>query len=315
MPCIPPEITDHIIDHLHDSPDDLRACARVCRAWLPSSRVHLFYSISIDLWDRFSQCCRLYETIQQSPDIAFHTRELRCRLWNIENFSDSAHRTQAILLGLLQSFRALRRLEIPSVFSWVSLSPDIRKFLHNILALPSLVDFKIFYVRFPRMEHLTNLLYPHLKRLSIRFGDEYSSDDDDDEVDPEVEREPCRLEHLFLHSAGWNISPTIEFVNWLLGPQNTVDISNIRTFGYRVDHPLSDPVQVQDHMMTLLKAIESSIECLEIRIGNESVSLSTSVNQRFSLQTTMFPFAFSLPFGHILCSKLYIYFPTSQHQT
>ncbi|KAJ7115411.1 hypothetical protein C8R44DRAFT_709797, partial [Mycena epipterygia] len=43
---LPPELTDYIIDFLWESQPDLRACCLVCREWLPSSRRHLFASIS-----------------------------------------------------------------------------------------------------------------------------------------------------------------------------------------------------------------------------------------------------------------------------
>ena len=41
-PVIPPEISDCIIDFLHSDKDSLRRCSLVCRAWLPSSSLHLF---------------------------------------------------------------------------------------------------------------------------------------------------------------------------------------------------------------------------------------------------------------------------------
>ncbi|OJT10660.1 hypothetical protein TRAPUB_12821, partial [Trametes pubescens] len=41
-PIFPGEITDAIIDHLYNDRVTLRNCARVCSAWLPASRHHLF---------------------------------------------------------------------------------------------------------------------------------------------------------------------------------------------------------------------------------------------------------------------------------
>ncbi|OCH84584.1 hypothetical protein OBBRIDRAFT_741339, partial [Obba rivulosa] len=48
IPTLPPELTDHIIDFLHDDRQALQACALVSRAWLPSAQLHLFYDIQID---------------------------------------------------------------------------------------------------------------------------------------------------------------------------------------------------------------------------------------------------------------------------
>ncbi|KAJ6550333.1 hypothetical protein B0H19DRAFT_887549, partial [Mycena capillaripes] len=50
---IPPELTDHMIDFLWNSQSDLCACSLVCRQWLPSTRRHLFESVTIHPDDRF----------------------------------------------------------------------------------------------------------------------------------------------------------------------------------------------------------------------------------------------------------------------
>ena len=43
MSCpLPPELLDHIVDHLHDEPSALRACCIVSRSWVPRARIHLF---------------------------------------------------------------------------------------------------------------------------------------------------------------------------------------------------------------------------------------------------------------------------------
>ncbi|EGO03891.1 hypothetical protein SERLA73DRAFT_84078 [Serpula lacrymans var. lacrymans S7.3] len=51
---IPPEITDHIIDHLHEDVHSLTTCSLVCKEWLPASRHHLFSSISLHPWKKDS---------------------------------------------------------------------------------------------------------------------------------------------------------------------------------------------------------------------------------------------------------------------
>ena len=47
---IPPEMTDYIIDHLHEDTSALSACSLVCRDWLPAARFHLFSSVSLHPW-------------------------------------------------------------------------------------------------------------------------------------------------------------------------------------------------------------------------------------------------------------------------
>jgi hypothetical protein len=41
------EIFDIIIDHLHNDKRALATCSLVCKAWLPSSRYHLFFAVQI----------------------------------------------------------------------------------------------------------------------------------------------------------------------------------------------------------------------------------------------------------------------------
>jgi hypothetical protein len=46
-PLIPQELSDIIIDHLHDDRPALGRCGLVCQSWLPSSRFHLFSTIKL----------------------------------------------------------------------------------------------------------------------------------------------------------------------------------------------------------------------------------------------------------------------------
>lgn len=43
---LPPELLDHIVDLLHDSPYPLRNCCLVSKSWIPRTRKHLFADIS-----------------------------------------------------------------------------------------------------------------------------------------------------------------------------------------------------------------------------------------------------------------------------
>lgn len=47
IPHLPPELSDRILDHLHDDLLTLNSCSRVCRAWLPRSRFHYFHAIEL----------------------------------------------------------------------------------------------------------------------------------------------------------------------------------------------------------------------------------------------------------------------------
>lgn len=47
IPLLPGELTDRIIDHLHDDPATLRALALAARAFLPAARAHRFRAVRI----------------------------------------------------------------------------------------------------------------------------------------------------------------------------------------------------------------------------------------------------------------------------
>ncbi|EIW78455.1 hypothetical protein CONPUDRAFT_167459 [Coniophora puteana RWD-64-598 SS2] len=64
---IPPEMTDYIIDHLHDDTPALGACALVCRSWLPAARFHLFSSVSVHPWKKDAFLALLASSTQGGP--------------------------------------------------------------------------------------------------------------------------------------------------------------------------------------------------------------------------------------------------------
>jgi hypothetical protein len=53
---LPQELTDWIIDYLHDDIETLSVCSLVCSSWLPASRYHKFSSITIPNPWSFATC-------------------------------------------------------------------------------------------------------------------------------------------------------------------------------------------------------------------------------------------------------------------
>ena len=43
--CLPAELLDHVVDHLHDTEDALRNCCLVSKSWIPRTRKHLFINV------------------------------------------------------------------------------------------------------------------------------------------------------------------------------------------------------------------------------------------------------------------------------
>ncbi|KAK0469477.1 uncharacterized protein EV420DRAFT_1494673 [Desarmillaria tabescens] len=63
---LPPELTDFIIDLLHDEPASLSTCALVCSRWLARSRINGFATVQLWPW-RAAEFFRLLE----APDCTF----------------------------------------------------------------------------------------------------------------------------------------------------------------------------------------------------------------------------------------------------
>ena len=77
MSCsLPPELLDHIIDHLHGDPTALKACCVVAKSWVPRARSHLFARVKFDAINKptFEQWMKTFPDPSDSP--AHHTRKL-----------------------------------------------------------------------------------------------------------------------------------------------------------------------------------------------------------------------------------------------
>ncbi|KAI0958360.1 hypothetical protein AcV7_004197 [Taiwanofungus camphoratus] len=75
----PQEIIDQILDHNHSDVPTLRSCSLTCHSWERSSRLHLFYTVTLvnlDILLRFSKL------IESSPRIASFVRELRIKAYD-----------------------------------------------------------------------------------------------------------------------------------------------------------------------------------------------------------------------------------------
>ncbi|KAH9935362.1 uncharacterized protein B0H18DRAFT_975527 [Fomitopsis serialis] len=77
---LPPELTDIIVDHLHDDVYALSACALTCRAWLPTVRFHRFHHTKLPTSRESTR--QFHEVLLASPEVRdmVHTLELQGRL-------------------------------------------------------------------------------------------------------------------------------------------------------------------------------------------------------------------------------------------
>lgn len=115
---IPPELSDRIIDHLHDDTPTLSACSLTCRSWLPTARYHRFASITL-YKGRFSS---FFELLDSGAGIGAVVVSLSLRgnsrlfLWRIDHMSLSR---LLFKLPALQHLR-LECLQMPRQISSMS---------------------------------------------------------------------------------------------------------------------------------------------------------------------------------------------------
>ncbi|GBE77414.1 hypothetical protein BKA93DRAFT_52362 [Sparassis latifolia] len=72
-PRLPPEMCDIILDHLWDDVPTLAACSLAYRQWLPTTRLHLFNTVSLD---NAADDLRFAQILEGSPGIAPCVRHL-----------------------------------------------------------------------------------------------------------------------------------------------------------------------------------------------------------------------------------------------
>lgn len=108
IPRMPPEIVDEIIDHNHDDPTTLRACALTARSWQPRSHRNLFSTITVTSSASLSRFIRF---LNGSPHIASLVEELCFDAY--ANYRDATlmpwiHELATIPMGDLTRIRSLR---------------------------------------------------------------------------------------------------------------------------------------------------------------------------------------------------------------
>jgi hypothetical protein len=236
-----PDVIDHIVDYLHDSPRDLRTCALISKAWLERSRFHLFRTIILNS----PHCRKLYKVIQQSPNIAFYTRQLHVtfiRAW-VEDCAE--------LPQLLRCFTNLCKLKLSSI-KWRPLTPDLKNVFCDLFALPCLVDLELDGVQLDGLDRIATLLHPHLRQLALRFM-LWDAVRGKDAVAPVTGRQPCSLEH-FTYSVPGTWGPDI--IGYLLKSRSVVDMSNLRTLDARCN---------EVDLTRLIENSRLSVEHLSIR--------------------------------------------------
>ncbi|PCH36380.1 hypothetical protein WOLCODRAFT_166882 [Wolfiporia cocos MD-104 SS10] len=159
---LPPEITDFIIDFLHDDTRTLKACSLVCHSWLPATRYHLFDSVRI----RSTEDCLRFRRLLDRPlprswvDIAYHIRQLVFHDFPFQ-FLD--------LAKVQHSFSKLR--EVRSLYFRFWMEAEVPEGLIRCLAtaLPQVTELHFQECFFVYQAQLLRMIcaFPNLKQLRI----------------------------------------------------------------------------------------------------------------------------------------------------
>ena len=161
----PPEITDYVLDFLHDNPKALRACAQVCSTWLPTSYYHLFSRIALKSPKSCSAFCRV---LQNTPRIGHLVHDLSLVLPRRTRDIDPA--TESVDDPLpLSACASLKDLDHLSIIVW-----DFDTCSWScLMTLHSLTHLTLRHCRFPSFQTFTTFVaaFPCLSTLDV--GDVY----------------------------------------------------------------------------------------------------------------------------------------------
>ena len=155
VPHLPAELSDHVIDYLHNDSQTLAACALTCRQWLPAARYHVFGVITL-----YAGTCKTFaELIAASPELALVVRSVELssliqssRIWQTVDFTFLHSLTSVTYLRLSKV-----RLEGVVFDALVQALPGVSQLLIESCWFASLHDFASLASSFPHLQDLTVL--------------------------------------------------------------------------------------------------------------------------------------------------------------
>ena len=157
---LPLELTDTVIDHLHNDQQALSACALTCRVWLPTVRFHRFRNVSLSC----DATHHFHEVLLASPDVRtlVQTLELHGQLgWPLES---PAWR------GASYAFLTL----LPSVTEMKLVGVFFEDSVHDVFAtnLMGLTRLTMYRCRFRSFHYFITLIgsFPSLCALSLSLA-------------------------------------------------------------------------------------------------------------------------------------------------
>lgn len=252
---LPPELVDEAIDHLWDDPKALQACSLTCRAWVPSTRLHLFRTARVR---KAEDCVSLSALLDSSPIIARCVRKLTIDAEyhgsdeeNHNRKEDGAWVNSAV--GLVEKLGRVNTLAL-SRMRWDALLPETKRAFQGLFKVVRTL--LIFEVRFGASADVLAFLsgFPELHELYFHgvSWERESPAPSPDALLRAGDEERMNLSYLFLDPRS---SPTL-VAEWLLSHPSEKGLRNIQLCWRELENtkPLGD----------LLQASGSALEHLQI---------------------------------------------------
>ncbi|KAK0488614.1 hypothetical protein IW261DRAFT_1440535 [Armillaria novae-zelandiae] len=291
LPPLPQELIDNIIDHLHNDNISLLNCALVCRAWLSTSRLHLFAKIHLHVPLPFIDAplasrkfSRLLRLLYKHTELISYIHELQihfeCGGPNPESGFFAADADDMLLPSLLTTFTHVRHFELSSNLgaSWDSLPPRVLHAIDAVVRQPSITYVRLSSWVFDSWKTIASLFRhsQNLRGLALR-STELGTVNEDQEQELRSGSSGPRLEFLTL-----DYVDCPDLGSWLSNEHPIMmDLTNIREF--RLAHSDDNCVD------RLLRTFGDSLERFHLkpgRIGLQPMTLERCARLR-SLRLTL----------------------------
>ena len=245
-PHLPPEILDHIVDHLHDTKYTLRNCCLVSKSWIPRARRHLFADIKFHLTKDLELWKKAFPDPSTSPARYAEALLIRCP----EAVADA----DAEAGGWITAFSRVAHLWLQS---WVIGSTSSAPFAPFHRLSPVV---KSLYVELDTLEspHIFDLIlsFPLLEDLTMNIHYKALIEDDDSPDWPLTSAQPSSPQ-MFTGSLKLLLMGGVKRVtHWLLSLPGGIHFRKL-IWGWTHEEHLS-------LMMALVEGCSQTLESLDI---------------------------------------------------
>lgn len=165
MTTIPIELSDYILDFLHEDRKALKKCSLICRSWYPSARYHLYSRIYLP---SPTACRLLHQLFESSSYLGQFTRYLNLsKAMSPTSDKDSEDTNSKLAVLWPPLFAALPHVEELELSFLEIDTPFHTALLPNF---PRLTTLTLQYCRFPSFGHFAAALlsFPSLRQCTLR---------------------------------------------------------------------------------------------------------------------------------------------------